>query len=85
MHTIQNLHHRQTLRQSNITPKRTFKSWYVELKEKWKSKVNDLLNPEIDDFLSKEDAEMYYNGGYSPKQAIQSHLRIPANQDLFTC
>lgn len=66
----------QTLKQSNIVPKRTFKSWFKELRQKAQSKSIPIE-------LDENFAEMYYNGGYSPKMTIHEILRIPHNQDLF--
>lgn len=72
----------QTLCQSNITPTRTFKCWYKELQS-----LIGVLSSEHKDLVLKltlNDLDMYYNGGYSPKMTIQSYLRIPVNEDLFT-
>lgn len=72
----------QTLCQSNITPKRTFKAWYKELR----SLIATLSSEHLDDVLklTLNDLDMYYSGGYSPKMTIQSYLRIPVEEDLFT-
>jgi len=53
------------LRQSNIEPKRTFRAWFYELRQKWMSDI------------SAEYAEMFYNGGYSPKMTYLEVNRIP--------
>ena len=61
---------RQKLRQSNITPKPSFKSWMYELIQKAKSK-------RIKIELEEDSAKMYYFGGYSPKMTICDILNIP--------
>lgn len=67
----------QTFCQSNINCKRTFNAWYLEMQIKAGLKKLDLK-------MDKNEALEYYNGGYSPKSAILSHLRVPITQDLFS-
>lgn len=62
--------------QSNIKAKRTFNSWNYEL-IKQSEKVK--LKAEID----RQHAEMYYNGGYSPKMVINEINRIPPEINIF--
>lgn len=66
----------QKFTQSNIRCIRTFNAWYLELQMRARAKQ---IQIEID----KKEAELYYNGGYTPKTAILSHLRVPINVDLF--
>jgi hypothetical protein len=65
-----------TLAQSNIKCVRTLTAW---LYETHKIAQKRALSIEID----RQQAAMYFNGGYSPKMAIHDHLRIPANLNLF--
>ena len=66
--------------QSNIKCVRTFNCWKLELQKHYDNL--ECLCPEK---MNEEESKLYYDGGYSPKQAIQSHARVPANIDLFTC
>lgn len=75
------------LSQSNIKIERTFRAWYLELSDLRNRLVTTSTVAHGSETLwfDESEAKLYYNGGYSPKQAIQSQLRIPANMDLFTC
>jgi len=63
----------QTLKQSNINCIRNFRAWLYELKKRSESRK---INIE----LERKQAEMYYNGGYSPKMTICDILEIPFEQ-----
>lgn len=85
------LHHLkgQTLYQSNICAKRTFKAWFYELRQlfsTFKSIFNylDLKTPrELIFEIDREEAEMYYNGGYSPKMVFYEINRIPVDIEII--
>lgn len=70
--------HSQTFSQTPLPILRNFKSWFTELKEKASRK-------KIEINLDLVEAEMYYNGGYSPKMTIHEILKVPFNEDLFSC
>ena len=57
--------------QSNIKINRTFKSWFYELRKSF-----NLI-------IELEYAEMFYNGGYSPKMTYLEVNRIPVGWDVL--
>jgi len=80
---------KQTFRQSNIICRRTFKSWYYEFKQLCESLKSISLYLDNEEFkgmkfrIDRDHAEMYYNGGYSPKMVFLEINKIPVNVEIF--